>query len=100
MDQSTNPTAAGSSQTASLLKNDHHLIIQNMLSTLREPRNIVQSLTTKFQAAADVAAMSRIDETFERIMNYRQENLSKSKANLNRIISFLFVTNFRMAKES
>lgn len=88
MEQSTNP-AASVVGTSQISPQNNHSTIQNILSTLREPRNIVQSLTTKFQATADVAAMARIDQSFEKIMNYRQENLSKSNENLKRIFYFI-----------
>lgn len=53
-------------------------------ASLSEPRSIVQSLTTKFQAAADVAAVQKIDAAFDRVQTVRAQKLAASRDSLHR----------------
>ena len=51
-----------------------------------EPRSIVQSLTSKFHAASDVAAVQRIDAAYHRLQESRVQKLASSRDNLHQWI--------------
>lgn len=62
---------------------------QGNAASLSEPRSIVQSLTSKFHATADVAAIGRINQAFERVRASRAENLAVSRDTLHRMCLLL-----------
>lgn len=62
-------------------------------STFAEPRAIIQSLGTKFNASADVAALQRINQAIDRIQSQRAQKLAASRDTLHRshpLIPLLF----------
>jgi hypothetical protein len=53
-------------------------------ASLTEPRSIVHSLTGKFHAGPDIAAIQRIDKVFENVQTARAQKLATSRDNLHR----------------
>lgn len=53
-------------------------------ASLAEPRSIVQSLISKFQAAADIAVIQEIDAAYERVQRARAQKLAASRDTLHR----------------
>lgn len=55
---------------------------QTGVTSLMEPRSIVQSLTSKFHATSDVAAIQRIDTAYQRLQESRVQKLATSRDTL------------------
>ena len=53
-------------------------------ASLTEPRSIVQSLISKFQAAADITVIQEIDAAYERLQRGRVQKLAASRDALHR----------------
>lgn len=53
-------------------------------ASLAEPRSIVQSLISKFQAATDITVIQEIDAAYEELQRARAQKLSASRDTLHR----------------